>query len=331
MTSPSSTDLLFADARARGAGGAWREVCALLGPRESDLGADSEMVVLYGEALMRTGEERRARDWLRAADPRLVQNDERAAHRRAVNMLGAACLALGELEAAAHSFGRALELATQGDDLLVLARATNNLGTIANLQGDRERALWHYRLAVPTFQRLGQHRGLAASYHNMAITFRDQGQLDEADEHERRAIEYATDGAVPRLAAMGRVGRAEVALRRGDGRLAEATARHAIEEFVRLGDPLNEGDAWRLAGAACAAQQRNADALAAFERALAIAREHGHALTEAETFRDRMEVRLRTGARALARDDADAALAIFEMLGAQAECDALRDRMEALG
>ncbi|HUQ46420.1 MAG TPA: tetratricopeptide repeat protein [Gemmatimonadaceae bacterium] len=331
MTSPTSMDLLFADARTRAGGGAWREVCTLLGPREAELAADSEMVVLYGEALMRTGEERRARDWLRAAEPRLVQNDERAAHRRAVNMLGAACLALGELEAAAQSFGRALELATQADDLLVLARATNNLGAIANLQGDRERALWHYRLAVPTFQRLGQQRGLAASFHNMAITFRDQGQLDEADEHERRAIEYATDGDVPRLAAMGRVGRAEIALRRGDARLAEATARIATEEFARLGDLLNEGDAWRLTGASCAAQQRHDEAFAAFDRALAIAGEHGHALTEAETLRDRMEVRVRTGARDLARDDAAAALAIFVMLGAQAECDALRERMEALG
>lgn len=331
MTSPDSTDLLFADARTRAGGGAWGEVCTLLGPRESELAADSEMVVLYGEALMRTGKERRARDWLRAAERRLVQNDERAAHRRAVNMLGAACLALGELEAAAQSFGRALELATQSDDLLVLARATNNLGAIANLQGDRERALWHYRLAVPTFQRLGQQRGLAASFHNMAITFRDQGQLDEADEHERRAIEYATDGDVPRLAAMGRVGRAEIALRRGDARLAEATARIATEEFARLGDVLNEGDAWRLTGASCAAQQRHGEALAAFDRALAIAGEHGHALTEAETLRDRMEVRVRTGARDLARDDAAAALAIFVTLGAQTECDALRERMQGLG
>jgi tetratricopeptide (TPR) repeat protein len=155
---------------------------------------------------MRTGDERRALSWLRELEPRLAEDGDRSAHRRAVNMIGAACLAIGELEEAASAFGTALDLATQTDDLLLLARATNNLGAIANLQGDHERALWHYRIALPTFQRLGQRRGLAASYHNIAITFRDLGELDEADENERRAIEYATDGAVPRLAAMGRVG-----------------------------------------------------------------------------------------------------------------------------
>ena len=331
MSSPSLTDLLFADARARAGDGAWREVRALLEPREGDLAADGEITVLYGEALMRSGDERRARDWLVAAEPQLVLNGDRAAHRRAVNMLGAACLALGDLAPAAEAFGRALELATQDDDLLVLARATNNLGAIANLQGDRERALWHYRLALPTFQRLGQQRGLAASYHNIAITFRDLGELDEADENERRAMEYATDGEVPRLAAMARVGRAEIALRRGDARLAEATARLAVDEFTRLGDLLNEGDAWRLTGAACAAQHHDDEALAAFARALAIARQHGHALTEAETLRDRSEVLSRRGERILALEDAHAAIALFEKLGATAEVEALSSRLEELG
>jgi tetratricopeptide (TPR) repeat protein len=330
MSSPTHVDLVFTEARSRASDGAWREVRVLLESREAELTVDGEMTVLYGEALMRTGEERRARDWLSAAEARLAQGADRMVYRRAVNMLGAACLALGELESAASTFSQALELATQEDDLLVLARATNNLGAIANMQGDRERALWHYRLAVPIFQRLGQQRGLAASYHNIAITCRDLGELDEADEHERRAIEYATDGAVPRLTAMGRVGRAEIALRRGDAKLAEATARLAIDEFARLGDLLNEGDAWRLTGAASTSQQRYDDALAAFERALVIAREQGHALNEAETLRDRVDLRLQQGERALALEDARTAIAIFEKLGAQVECEALKARIERL-
>lgn len=325
---PSS---LLTSARQRAAAGAWRDVASMLSPHVGEHAGLTEETVLLAEAILYLGEERRALALLHAIVPDAAPGTDRGLYRKAVNMMGVASFALGHLEDANAALHVALDLATEDDDQLLLAQATNNLGAIANLQGDRERALGHYRLAVPTFQRLGQQRGLAASFHNMAITFRDQGQLDEADEHELRAIEYATDGDVPRLAAMGRVGRAEIALRRGDARLAEATARIATEEFARLGDLLNEGDAWRLTGASCAAQQRHDEAFAAFDRALAIAGEHGHALTEAETLRDRMEVRVRTGARDLARDDAAAALAIFVTLGAQAECDALRERMDALG
>jgi tetratricopeptide (TPR) repeat protein len=221
-------------------------------------------------------------------------------------------------------------MATQDEDHLLLAQATNNLGAIANLQGRHEDALWHYRIAIPTLQRIGQRSRLANVYHNIGITLRDTGALDEADEHERRAMEYATESGVPRLAAMGRTGRAEIALRRGDMAFAESTARLAIDELGALGDPLNEADAHRVVGTACAAQHRNEDALAAFARALAIAREHGHALNEAETLRDRVDVLLRTGARDRAREDAELAIALFEKLGAGPEVEALRVRVGAL-
>jgi tetratricopeptide (TPR) repeat protein len=328
---PSHADPLIATARQLAVAGAWRELVVLLAPRADVRQGTSEEALLYAEGLMRSGAERQALQYLLEVEPLLAEDAGRAAHRSAVNMLGAAHLALGDLDAASASFGRALELAAQEDDLLVLARATNNLGAIANMQGDRERALAHYRLAVPTFQRLGQQRGLAACYHNIAITCRDLDELLEADEHERRAIEYATDGGIPRLAAMGRVGRAEIALRQGDPKLAEITAKLAIEEFARLNDRLNQGDACRLSGTACAAQQRYDEALIAFDRALEIAREHGHALVEAETLRDRVPVRLRRGERELALSDARSSIAIFERLGATAECDALRAVIDSLG
>ncbi|MEO7712654.1 MAG: tetratricopeptide repeat protein [Gemmatimonadaceae bacterium] len=156
------------------------------------------------------------------------------------------------------------------------------------------------------------------------------GDLEQADEHELRAIGYATGSNVPRLAAISRTGRAEIALRRGDAPLAETTAQLVIDELQQLGDPLNEADALRVVGAACAAQRRYDDALQSFSRALEIARAHGHALIEAEVLRDRVDVRVRRAERALALDDARAALAIFERLGARAECDALGERIAAL-
>jgi tetratricopeptide (TPR) repeat protein len=291
---------------------------------------EAELALLYAEALMRLGREREALRQLLDVEPALRHEGARGPHRSAVNMLGAARLALGELEEAVSAFGQALELATEAEDLLVLARATNNLGAIANMQGEHQRALSHYRLALPTFQRLGQHRGLASSYHNIAITCRDLGQLDEADEHERRAIEHATEANAARIAAMGRIGRAEVALRRGDAQLAEITARLTADELHRLGDPHNEADAHRLVGASCTALERFEAAEEAFDRALGIARDRGHALNEAEALRDRSRLRLRAGRREAGVADAREAVALFSRLGAMAERAALERQLAAL-
>ncbi|MEO5814304.1 MAG: tetratricopeptide repeat protein [Gemmatimonadaceae bacterium] len=306
--------------------GAWAELVELLRGDANAVASDAELRVLLGESLVRTGQERQARHWLESILPSLVGHHEDARHRRALNLLGVAAFALGDLDAAHAAFTLALEHATQADDILLLARASNNLGAIANLQARHESALLHYRIALPAYQRLGQRRGLAETYHNLAITYRDLGSLAEADEHERRAIDYAADEVAPRVAAMGRLGRAEVALRRGDPRLAEETARRAAEKLHDLDDPLNEADAYRLVGTACTAMDRFNEAHASFERALSIAASRGHAIVEAETRRDRADAFARMNDVEHARGDAEAAIAIFRRLGAVREVQALEQK-----
>jgi len=306
--------------------GAWAELVELLRGNATAIAGDAELRVLLGESLVRTGQERQARHWLESILPALVGRREEALYRRALNLLGVAAFALGDLDAAHTAFTAALERATQADDILLLARTSNNLGAIANLQAQHESALLHYRVAVPAYQRLGQRRGLAETYHNLAITYRDLGSLAEADEHERRAIDYAAGDVAPRVAAMGRIGRAEVALRRGDPQLAEETARRAAEKLEDLNDPLNEADAYRLVGTACTAMDRFSDAHASFERALSIAASRGHAIVEAETRRDRADAFARMHDDERARGDAVAAIAIFRRLGAVKEVEALERR-----
>jgi tetratricopeptide (TPR) repeat protein len=327
---PSLTTDLLESARALSGAGAWEQALVPLASlADRDAATTGEVAVLYGEALLRTGRERTARDWLKRVEPSLASID-RAAHRQSCNLLGAACFALGELPAAASAWERALDLASQDDDQLLLARASNNLGAIANLRGDHASALGHYRLAIPAYQRVGQARGIAEGYHNLAITCRDMGELEQADEHELQALEYASQGAAPRVAAMARIGRAEVALRRGDARFAELTASLAADELAALGDPLNESDARRLMGAARAAQGRTADALAAFEQALSLAESRSHALNRAEILRDRVEAWAQQGNGAKARDDARAAIALFSSLGALHEVGQLERRLATL-
>jgi len=330
MTSPHSSDDLLARARDHAAAGAWGDVRLLLSGRPEATGAEPELATLLAEACMRGGRAREARGLLGDAVPALERRHDRSALRRAVNLSGAAHFALGELDDAERAFSRALELGREdGDDLLV-ARATNNLGAIESIRGRPDSALTLYQLAVPAYQRLGNSLGLAESYHNMAITVRERGLLDRADEYERRAIEYARATGNPRLAAMARVGRAEVWLRSGDPAVACATACRAAREFAAIPEPALEADALRVAGVASVVLGALDEAATLITRALETARAGGHALVEGETLHAQAELHAARGDLTAARADAGAAIAIFERLGATPERDAVREWLEGI-
>lgn len=310
--------------------GAWSDLAVLLSARTDDAAvAVPELVTLHAESYMHTGRPREARDFLTTQIPELARRRERGSLRSCTNMLGVAHFTLGELDDARQTFERALELGDQDDDALTVARATNNLGAIANVRGAREEALTHYQLAIPAYQHLGNAVGLAQSYHNMAITFRDLAQLDRADDCERRAIEFARQGGSESLTLLAQLGRAEVSLRAGDAMLAEVRARETVRGFAALGDATNQADALRLVGAALTAQGRYDAARQALDAALAHAREHDNVLHEAETLRARADLSARSGERQRAHADAMDALAIFERLGAVPEIESLRQWLDA--
>jgi tetratricopeptide (TPR) repeat protein len=320
----TSLDGWLVTARALAKSEAWRELSESIQSITADPSILSgELILLYAEALARVGSDREASEWLARSEPVLLASGDHYTHRHALNLLGVTLFNTGRLDGATQAVSRALDLANQADDVLLFARAANNMGAIANLQGRHEAALSYYRLSVPAYQRLGNCRGIAETHHNMAITFRDQGELDHADEEERMAGEYAAGGVSPRVLIMCRIGRGEIALRRGDPRLAEMTAKNALVELNDMDDPINQADASRLLGTALGAQSRYVAALDGFARALSIAHARGHALTEAETLRDRATVHAQSGARDLAVADARRAIGLFEALGVVTERERL--------
>jgi Tetratricopeptide repeat len=305
-------------AREHARSGRWGEVLHLLGS-VTDGPPEPEQVALVGEALLRMARPIEAEAWLRRTLPEVERSGDWVTRRRAMNLWGAAQFELGQLDGAELAFRRAVELGEQEDDPLLVARATNNLGQIANVRGQRDEALVMYKLAVPSYQRLGNVRGLAESYHNMAISYRDLGDLERADECEQRAIEFARGVPAARLAALARIGRAELALRRGDSAVARVAALRGATECLGLGDPAGTADGLRVLGLACIAAGAFADAAAALERASGFAARHANPLLEGETFRARAQLAAARGIIAEARQHAAAALALFERAGAKEE------------
>lgn len=320
----TSPEALLGTARGLAAAGRWRELAELTRPHSEvpDL-LGGELILLHAEALARTGLDLEAYEWLSRTVELLVQRGDQLRLRQALNLLGVVLFGLGMLDDATRALDEALDLANQSADLLLFARTANNLGAISNVQGRHELALSHYRLAIPAYQQLGNRRGIAETHHNIAITYRDLGNLAESEEHERKAGEYACGGTAPRIVVMSRIGRAELAMRHGDYRLAEMSARTALGDLEQLDDPATRADAYRLLGVALGAQQLIAAALEAFAQALSIAVAHGHALTEAECLRDRAATYRALGDVSCAAADARRAIVLFTRLGALIELERL--------
>ncbi len=175
---------------------------------------------------------------------------------------------------------------------------------------------------------MGFLTGLAQTAHNLGIVNRDLGYWREAEGHYRTAFRRSRQLGDDRLAAMARVGRAELSHRRGDGAYAEAEANHALEAFVRVGDELGRADALRLLGAIALAAEQTDEAGRLLDQALDLAREHSNPLLEAEILESRSQLYQETGAEALAWADLEMAAALYRRLGAAERRKVVEERLE---
>ena len=314
MTDPVADSLMIA-ARTAASAGAWGDVRATLERDETGAMANGSRAMLLGEACLRTGDPRTAMRWLDLAAPMLTQTGNRPSLRAVFNLQGAAAFALGALGRAEMSFGAALNMAQLDSDAMLSARATNNLGLIAALRGDIEAAIASYQRAITAYQRMGHPLGLAESWHNLGISYKTRGELTAADEAERSAIEYAVEARNPRLAAMSQVGRAEIALRRGDPAWSRATLMRAIQVFSALPDYLLEADALWLLADACDQANLLSESELALARSLELAQRHGHRLQEAQAYQTDALISSRRGNRARAREMGTRAIEIFREIG----------------
>lgn len=317
MRHPSLDDVL-AEARSAGSAGRWSDAHARLVAHASALGHEPAFALASAEAALRVGRPGEARRWASAAAEAPARFLSPTARAQAANLAGAAALALGDLDAAEYHFAAALELAHDAAYDLGAARAFNNLAIVADIQGRRGDALSHYESAIPLYQRLGNRSGLAGAFHNMALALRNLQRLEQADECEQRAAEYAREAGEPHLVEVARVGRAEIHLLRGDDRLAEAAAARSATALGQLGEQAYEAYALRLVAMARLHRDEALPALRSVERAVALASDAQDRLILAECLLARALVRRSLGDGAGARDDASEALPLLELLGAGA-------------
>jgi tetratricopeptide (TPR) repeat protein len=304
--------------------GRYTELLGYLGGRSQDeLERSPMLALLCGIGHGRLGRLEVGQQWAMVAQSRARLLGDRTLEVRALNVCGAIALERGGINQATHFFTQAQEEAMQDNDLATVGRCANNLGIIANMQGDYGRAIGAYTRAMAAYQKARYDRGFVEAQHNLAITYRDQGQLDRALQAADAAVQEAERLGDLGLKAQAISGRAEIRVARGEAELAVREAERALAAHRELNETVRETEDLRILAAALAIAGKTPEAKDLLRDVIDRATAHARPLLVAIAERDLAHLLAREGDVAAAKLMAETARVAFDRLGANAEIQKL--------
>ncbi len=304
--------------------GRYAELLTYLGGRSKDELEQSPMLALLcGIGHSRLGRLNVGQQWARVALSRARVLGDRRLEVRGLNVCGAIALERGGINEATDFFTQAQEEAMQDNDMASVGRCANNLGIIANMQGDYGRAVGAYTRAIAAYQKARSDRGIAETEHNLGITYREQGELDDAMQAADAAVREAERLGDLRLKAQALAGRAEIQVVRGEPELAIREVERALAAHRELKDVVLETEDLRILAVALGIAGKRQDAEDLLHEVIDRATEHERPLLVAIAQRDLAHMLAREGEVAAAKKVAQTARATFDRLGAQVEIEKL--------
>ncbi len=281
-----------------------------------DAGTRADARLFAATAATRLGELDLAQGLAGEAVRRFAERGDFDGRMRGLNLLGVIGFERGRLAEAEQRLTEALSLAYRLEDSLLAARASNNLASVAHLRGRPEEAVGLYRGALLGYQRLGDRRGTAETYHNLGLTYRQLADFDEAEKAVAQAVRHAESVGEPTLMALTCGGRAELRIEQGDVALAHPELDRASRLAQLAGDVIGLAELQRIRAVAAWREGRAADALAEAEAGRRTAEEHDVALLQAECAALAALAHRALGATGAAETRREEAVDLFRNLGA---------------
>jgi tetratricopeptide (TPR) repeat protein len=242
-----------------------------------------------------------------------------------VNVAAAGAFGLGALGEAEDGFHQALLLARELRDDLMVARCSNNLGNVALYLARNDAAHGFYRVARAGFERLGFAHGVAETWINTAITWRDMRRHRDALEAADDALEYAEAAEAPRLIGEALANRGAALAALGEVALGRFQVVRGLTLVRAERDRFAEPDLLRILGVIALNEGDLVSALRLGQEALALALALGHPWTIAEVQRHLARTHRALGREGEARTAYDAAAAAFRQLGSAPRADAIAE------
>jgi tetratricopeptide (TPR) repeat protein len=309
--------------------GRYREAASALGALPGPVREAAEWHLLSAMTAWRLGEYAESRRAALEARARFRARGDADGEMRAENVAAAGAFGLSDLTTAEEEWSRARELARRLHDELMVARCANNLGNISLLLARHDAAHGFYRVARAGFEHLGFDHGVAETWINTAIAWRDLDRFVEAMAAADHALEAAERARSVRLIAEALTTRGEAAAGVGDPVLGHAQVERGLALARKEGDRLAEPDALRILGNMARAAGSLAEALRLGRDALEAALAVGHPWPTAKVYRDLGEAYLAAGDRAAAVRSFEAAGAAFDQLGSTPRAARVRERAKA--
>jgi tetratricopeptide (TPR) repeat protein len=201
---------------------------------------------------------------------------------RVLNLLGALALERGDLVVAERRFRAVLDREHLPSEPVVLGHAITNLASIMDLRGRPDAALRLYYDGLRLYQDAGDYRGMAQTYHNLNLVFRNMGMLEAAESVARQAVRTAETAGEPSLLALCLSGHAETSMERGNLAAAGAFLARAQEGARGMGDEMCIAEVGRVSARYHLREGRTGEAIAQAEISRSIANRCGSKLVASE-------------------------------------------------
>jgi CHAT domain-containing protein len=214
----------------------------------------SRRSIVWGDSMRRAGNaafgsvgpEAAIALWRRSL-PRLGIASDSAGFAATLGNIGAGYASTEQPDSAERYLGRALEIARRLGDHRVEGNALSELAGIRAARDPPEARVLYAR-AIASRDRVGDSRGLAADYNNLAGLARDAGELAEAQQFLGAALAINRRDARDEAAATNLVNLAALALLRGALADADSMYRGALASWRTAGRTVDEADALRGLG-----------------------------------------------------------------------------------
>ncbi|MDH4044550.1 MAG: hypothetical protein OEY20_13340 [Gemmatimonadota bacterium] len=318
------------EARAAVRGGRFQDAAVTLAEMAPEVRQGAEWYLLSAMVSWRLGDFGTSRQEALEARALYRARGDADGEMRAANVAAAGAFGLGALNEAEEGFHRAQELARELRDDLMIARCFNNLGNVALYLAQLDAALGFYRIGRAGFERLGFHHGVAETWINTAITWRDTGRHDDALNAADQALEFAERAGASRLVGEALANRGAALAALGEVALGRVQVERALVLVRAEQDRFAEPDVLRILGTIELASRNTTAALRWAREALARATALRHPWTIAEVQRDLARTYRAIGAEQEARTAFDAAAEAFLALGSAPRADAMRLERETM-
>ena len=202
--------------------------------------------------------------------------------RRLLNLHAIVLIFLGNLDASEIELTELLSLCEVATDEAILADATSNLGVIADIRTNWNSAIAAFQRALIPLHKLGAMTPIGHCHHNLGMSYRQIGRYAQSAENFELALEYYRREASEHLILACESERALLAVRMGDVRFAEASARRLLARAREIGHRYTQAEILRTLAIAVALQDA-AQAKQYLGESLKIAQKIGARLLEAES------------------------------------------------